>query len=62
MTAREEQLSMLRLLLAAGEGALEVFRPADSPLDGTFVADLERIVERTRDELEALTETGRKTR
>jgi hypothetical protein len=42
---------MLRILLATCETALEAFRAADNPVDGDFVADLERITERTRAEL-----------
>lgn len=41
------------MLLAVGEGALEVFRTADNAIDRGFVADLEQIVERARRELEA---------
>jgi hypothetical protein len=45
---------MLRILLATCETALDVFRAADNPIDTEFVADLERITERTRQELAAL--------
>ncbi|HMF88564.1 MAG TPA: hypothetical protein VK575_10850 [Gemmatimonadaceae bacterium] len=45
---------MLRILLATCETALDAFRAADNPLDESFVADLERITERTRQELIAL--------
>jgi hypothetical protein len=45
---------MLRILLGVCETALDAFRAADNPLDGQFVADLERITERTRGELETL--------
>ena len=44
---------MLRILLATSERALEAFRAAGNPVDREFVADLERIVERTRAELHA---------
>ena len=47
---------MLRILLAASERALEAFQAADNPSDSDFVSDLERIVARTREELEALGE------
>ena len=47
-----QQISMLRILLATSERALEVFRAAGNPVDREFVADLERIVERTRAELD----------
>jgi hypothetical protein len=42
---------MLTLLLAACETALNAFRATDSPVDAGFVAELERITERTRREL-----------
>lgn len=45
---------MLRILLATCETALDAFRAADNPIDTEFVADLERITERTRQELAAL--------
>ena len=44
---------MLILLLAASEQALETFQAADNPVDREFVADLERIIERTKRELNA---------
>ena len=43
---------MLVLLLAASEQALETFQAADNPLDREFVADLERIIARSRRELD----------
>jgi hypothetical protein len=49
---------MLRILLATCETALDVFRAADNPIDTEFVADLERITERTRQELAALAEVS----
>ena len=45
---------MLRILLGVGETAVDAFRAADNPLDTEYVAELERIVERTRRELAAL--------
>ncbi|HSL64775.1 MAG TPA: hypothetical protein VK874_08965 [Gaiellaceae bacterium] len=45
---------MLLILLAASERALEAFQVADNALDEDFVVDLERIIGRTRRELEAL--------
>lgn len=53
---------MLLILLAASERALEVFQAADKPVDGEFVADLERIVVRTRRELAALSELAARSR
>jgi hypothetical protein len=46
---------MLVILLAASERALEAFQAADNPVDEEFVTDLERIIERTKRELVALT-------
>jgi hypothetical protein len=55
IAAKNEQLeSMLRILLATCETALDAFRAADNPIDTEFVAELERITERTRQELAAL--------
>ena len=51
MSDPTQQRSILVLLLAASEQALETFRAADNPVDREFVADLERITERTRREL-----------
>jgi hypothetical protein len=48
---RQQHIAMLRILLAICETTLDAFRAADSPVDGDFVADLERITERTRAEL-----------
>ena len=45
---------MLRILLATCETSLDALRAADNPFDVEFVADLERMTERTRGELEAL--------
>ena len=42
---------MLRILLATCETALDAFQAADNPVDEAFVVDLERITERTRQEL-----------
>jgi hypothetical protein len=44
---------MLVILLASCERALEAFQAAENPVDDEFVADLERITERTRRELAA---------
>jgi hypothetical protein len=45
---------MLRILIACGEKALEAFHVSNNSLDAEFVADLERIVDRSRAELAAL--------
>lgn len=45
---------MLRILHATCVTALDAFQAADNPLDREFVADLERIMERSRQEMEVL--------
>ena len=50
----QQHLSMLRILYAACATALDAFRAADNPVDTTLVADLEKMVERTRLEIERL--------
>ena len=47
---------MLRILIAAGERALEAFDASENPVDAELVADLRRVVLRSRDELGVLTE------
>jgi hypothetical protein len=50
----QRHLSMLRILYGASATALDAFRAADNPVDSELVADLERMVERTRGEIERL--------
>ena len=45
---------MLRILYAASSAALDAFRAADNPVDGELVADLEKMVVRTRREIDRL--------
>jgi hypothetical protein len=52
----QQHIAMLRILLATCETALDAFHAADNPIDAEFVADLERVTERTRQELAALAE------
>ncbi len=47
-----KQVSMLRILHASCATALDAFRAADNSVDAELVIDLERMVERTRVELE----------
>jgi hypothetical protein len=47
-----QQLSMLRILHASCATALDAFRAADNPVDAQLLIDLEKMVERTRVELE----------
>ena len=53
-TGTPKHLSMLRILYGASAAALDAFRAADNPVDGDLLADLERMVERTRGEIERL--------
>ena len=43
---------MLRILHASCATALDAFRVADNPVDAQLLIDLEKMVERTRGELE----------
>jgi hypothetical protein len=45
---------MLTILLATCETSLEAFQAAGNPVDAELVQDLERMIERTRRELDAL--------
>jgi len=49
-----KHLAMLRILYGACAAALDAFRAADDPVDEELVADLEAMVERTKDEIERL--------
>ena len=52
MVSDNQRRSMLTILLAACETTLDAFQAADNQLDRELVADLERVIERTRRELE----------
>ena len=54
MSSHSKEVAMLTILLATCETTLQAFAAADNDLDKKFVADLERVVERTRRELEVL--------
>lgn len=45
---------MLTILIACGEKAVEAFQASDNPVDANFLAELERIIKRSREELLAL--------
>ena len=45
---------MLRILYGASATALDAFRAADNAVDRELVTDLERMVERTRREIDRL--------
>ncbi len=50
-----QQLALLRILYGSSVTALDAFRAASNPVDEQLVADLERMVERTKGEIERLT-------
>ncbi len=50
-----QEIAMLKILYAACTTALDTLSAADNPVDRNLVADLARMVERTRAELERLT-------
>jgi hypothetical protein len=54
MAGQSREAAMLTILLATCETALQAFKAADNPIGVELMADLERMVERTRAELEAL--------
>ena len=54
-TDTPKHLAMLRILYGACAAALDAFRAADNPVDTELVADLETMMNRTRDEIERLT-------
>jgi hypothetical protein len=49
-----QHLSMLRILYGASAAALDAFRAPDNPVDRELVGDLERMVARTRAEIDRL--------
>jgi hypothetical protein len=54
-----QQIALLRILVGCGDKAVEAFQAADNPLDKGFVVELERIIERSRDEIAVLVEKQR---
>ena len=56
MRTETQEIALLRILIATGDKALEAFAESENPVDADFVAELERIVARSREELAALTE------
>ena len=47
-------MALLTILIACGEKAIEAFQASDNAVDADFLADLERVIERSRSELVAL--------
>ncbi len=54
MASFYKEVAILRILIAATETALDAFRAADNPVDEQLVTDLERVLERSRQELDVL--------
>jgi len=54
MASVYKEIAILKILIAASETALDAFRAADNPVDEEFVRDLERVLRRSREELDAL--------
>jgi hypothetical protein len=53
-------MALLAILIACGEKAIEAFQASDNPVDADFLAELERIIERSRTELTALSQANPK--
>ena len=52
--ADTREIALLGILVACGEKAIEAFHASDNPVDADLLSDLERVIQRSRDELEAL--------
>jgi len=48
------EIALLNILIACGEKTIEAFQASDNPVDKEFLGDLERIIERSRQEVAAL--------
>lgn len=49
-----KEVAILKILIGATETALDAFRAADNPIDEELITDLERVLQRSRQELSAL--------
>lgn len=56
MHTEKQEIALLRILIACGEKAIEAFQASDNIEDSELLADLERVIARSRDELATLTE------
>ena len=54
MRTDTQEIALLRILIATGEKALEAFEATENPIDGELVADLRRVIDRSRGELDTL--------
>ena len=53
-------MALLAILIACGEKAIEAFQASDNSVDADFLAELERVIERSRNELVALRQANPK--
>ncbi|MDQ3669976.1 MAG: hypothetical protein M3377_06830 [Actinomycetota bacterium] len=56
MPTEKQEIALLRILIGCGERAIEAFEASEDIRDDQLLADLERVVARSRAELAALTE------
>ena len=54
----KEEVALLKILIAAGERSVDAFQASANIKDDQLLADLERVIERSRAELAALTNTA----
>ena len=54
MRTDTQEVALLRILVATGEKALEAFEATENPVDSELVADLRRVIDRSRAELDIL--------
>jgi hypothetical protein len=52
----KQEIALLTILIACGEKAIEAFEASANPVDEEFLAELQRVIERSRKELTALAE------
>jgi hypothetical protein len=51
----QQEAALLRILIGCGEKTIEAFQASANPVDEDFLVELERVIQRSRDELEAMT-------
>ena len=53
---QRREIALLTILIACGEKAIAAFKASDNPTDVDFLVELERVTQRSRDELAVLKE------